>query len=325
MSYNELLSQDEVDALLHGVDSGEIETETDQPPEGGVAAFDFANQDRIVRGRMPTLEIINERFARQFRVSLFNQLRRSAEISVSGVEMIKFSEYLHRLLVPTSLNLTKVNPLRGNALFVFDPHLVFSVVDCFFGGDGKYHAKIEGRDFTPTELRVVHILLIQAYRDLADAWSGVMPLEFEFVNSEVNPQFANIVSPSEVVVVSGFHIELEGGGGDLHVTMPYSMLEPMRELLDAGLQSDRGEVDNRWTQALQEEMEAAEVTLSSVLTETQLSLRKLLDIKAGDIIPIDMPDLVTVRAEDVPIFRGQLGVSRGSLAVKMAEPIKRSE
>lgn len=324
MAINDLLSQDEVDALLHGVSSGDVETEDDKAPPGTVQSFDFASHDRIIRGRMPTLEIINERFARQYRISLFNQLRRSAEISVAGIEMAKFSEYIHRLLVPTSLNLVKVNPLRGTALFIFDPNLVFSVVDCFFGGNGSYHAKIEGRDFTPTEIRVIRILLDQAFKDLSQAWSGLLKVEFEFLNSEVNPQFANIVSPSEVVVVSSFHIELEGGGGDLHVTMPYSMLEPMRELLDAGVQSDRGEVDERWSRALREEMEMAEVGLSSILVETQLMMREVLALKAGDVIPIDMPELATVRAEGIPILRGKLGVSRGDLAVKVVEPVTRS-
>jgi flagellar motor switch protein FliM len=323
MAYNDLLSQDEVDALLHGVSSGDVETEGDVPPAGGIQAFDFANQDRIVRGRMPTLEIINERFARQFRISLFNQLRRSAEISVAGVEMVKFSEYLHRLLVPTSLNLVKIHPLRGTSLFVFDPNLVFTVVDCFFGGNGSFYAKIEGRDFTPTETRVIQLLLDQAFKDLKDAWGGLLDVTFEFVSSEVNPQFANIVSPSEVVVVTSFHIELEGGGGDLHVTMPYSMLEPMRELLDAGVQSERGEVDERWSTALRDDMELAEVGLRSELVETQLTVREVLQLKTGDIIPVELSDLVLVRAEDIPIFRGKVGVSRGNLAIKMVEPIRR--
>jgi flagellar motor switch protein FliM len=324
MAINDLLSQDEVDALLHGVSSGDVETTEEAVSREGAQPFDFANQDRIVRGRMPTLEIINERFARQFRISLFNQLRRSAEISVGGVEMVKFSEYLHRLLVPTSLNLVKVSPLRGTGLFVFDPNLVFTIVDCYFGGNGNYHTKIEGRDFTPTEIRVVHILLQQAFKDLRDAWSGLMQLDFEFMNSEVNPQFANIVTPSEVVVVSSFYIDLEGGGGELHVTMPYSMLEPLRELLDAGIQSERGEADDRWANALREDMELAQVEVKSVLTETELTMREVLGLKPGDVIPVDLPELVTLRAEDIPIFKAKVGTSRGAIALKLASPIKRT-
>ncbi len=323
MAEGDLLSQDEVDALLHGVDSGEVETGNDDPPPGEVQSFDFANQDRIVRGRMPTLEVINERFARQFRISLFNQFRRSSEISVGGVEMIKFSEYVHRLLVPTSLNLVRVRPLRGTALLVFDPNLVFTLVDCFFGGDGRYHAKIEGRDFTATEQRVLRIVLDRAFEDLQEAWAGLVKVEFEFVSAEVNPQFANIVSPSEVVVVSSFHVELENGGGDMHLTMPYTMLEPMREQLDAGLQSDRGELDERWMRAMRSEIELAEVALSATLTHTEITVGELMRLQAGDVIPIEFPELVTMVAEDIPIFRGRFGASGGNYAIKVVEPITR--
>ncbi len=323
MAVNEILSQDEIDALLHGVSSGEVETETDQAGAEGARSYDFASQDRIVRGRMPTLEIINERFARQFRISLFNLLRRSAEIAVAGVQMTKFSEYIHGLLVPTSLNLVKINPLRGTSLFVFDPNLVFTLVDCFFGGDGRFHTKVEGRDFTPTEQRVIQVILREVFKVLKEAWAGVMTIDFEFLNAEMNPQFANIVSPSEVVVVTSFHIELEAGGGDFHVTMPYSMLEPMREVLDAGVQSDRGEADERWSAALREEMKAARLELSSTLTQTEIAVGELLRMKAGDVIPIELADLVMVRAEGIPVFRGKLGASRGNCAVKLAEFVER--
>jgi flagellar motor switch protein FliM len=324
MAINDLLSQDEIDALLHGVSGGDIETETDEGmAEGEVRSYDFASEERIVRGRMPTLEMINERFSRHFRISLFNMLRRSAEISVGGVEMMKFAEYVHTLYVPTSLNMIKIRPLRGTALLVLDPKLVFIVVDNFFGGDGRYHAKIEGREFTPTEQRVIQMLLNLAFKDLREAWAPVMDVDFEYINSEVNPQFANIVSPTEVVVASKFHIELEGGGGDLHMTMPYSMLEPIREMLDAGVQSDRTDTDERWMVALREEIRTAEVELESRLTETELSLRDIMNMKPGDIIPIDMPELVTLRAEGIPIFRGTLGVANDNMAIKVVKQVER--
>ncbi len=322
MSVSDLLSQDEIDALLHGVSSGDVDTEAaGEESAEGVRGYDFTSQDRIVRGRMPTLEMVNERFARYFRISLFNMLRRTPEISVGGVQMLKFAEYVHSLFVPTSLNMVRVLPLRGTALLVFDPKLVFIVVDNFFGGDGRFHTKIEGREFTPTELRVINILMVQCFRDMKEAWTPVMSVDFEYINSEVNPHFANIVSPTEVVVVSTFHIELEGGSGDLHVTMPYSMLEPIREVLDAGVQSDRSERDERWIVALREEMQSANVELSVNLGSTQLPLRAMLTLKAGDIIPFDLPPLVTVRAEDVPVFRGVYGIAGGNAAVQAVEMI----
>lgn len=326
MSGADLLSQDEIDALLHGVSGGDVETGTDDGLEPGDARnYDFASEDRIVRGRMPTLEMVNERFSRSFRISLFNMLRRSAEISVAGVDMVKFSEYIHTLFVPTSLNMIKIKPLRGTALLVFDPKLVYILVDNFFGGDGRYHAKIEGREFTPTEQRVIQMLMELAFKDLRDAWAPVMDVDFEYINREVNPQFANIVSPTEVVVVSKVHIELEGGGGDLHITMPYSMLEPIRDVLDAGVQSDRTDVDDRWIGAMREEVKNAEVELSSILAEATLNLRDVMRMKPGDIIPFEMPELVTLRAEDIPVYRGHWGVSNKQMAIKILKAVERPQ
>jgi len=325
MAVSDILSQDEIDALLHGVDSGNVETEKDDPlPDGSARPYNFTSQDRIVRGRLPTLEMINERFARHFRISLFNMLRRSPEISVGGVQMLKFAEYVHSLFVPTSLNMVQIQPLRGTALFIFDPKLVFIVVDNFFGGEGRFYTRIEGREFTPTEMRVIQMLLQQVFKDLKEAWTPVMKVDFEYQSSEVNPQFANIVSPTEVVVVTTFHIELDGGGGDLHVTMPYSMIEPIRELLDAGMQSDRSDVDERWLIALRDEMQEVPIEVSAILAEADINIRDLLNMKAGDVIPINMPDTVMLRAENVPIYRGIFGVSGGKNSIKVLEPAKHS-
>ncbi|ADC63838.1 flagellar motor switch protein FliM [Allochromatium vinosum] len=320
---SDILSQDEIDALLHGVDSGDVDTDSNPfPTDGQARPYDFATQDRIVRGRMPTLDMINERFARYLRVHLFNLLRRSSEISVIGARVTKFSEYLHSLYVPTSLNLVRVYPLHGTALFVFDPKLVFGLVDNFFGGDGRYYSRIEGRDFTPMEMRVIKNLLDASFSDMQKAWEPVMHLDFEFINAEVNPQFANIVSPTEIVVINDFHIELEGGGGNMHVTFPYSMIEPIREVLDTGLQSDRSGVDQRWQRALEEEIPLAKVEISSVLTEVTLTVEQLLEVKPGDIIPVDLPETIVLNVEDIPLFRGKFGVSNGINAIKIMEHIK---
>ncbi len=272
MADNDLLSQDEIDALLHGVDDGGVETEVEDVYEGEIRAYDFASQDRIVRGRLPTLEMINERFSRYFRTSLFNLLRRSANINVSGVQMLKFSEFVHGLLVPTSLNLMEVKPLRGKGLCVLDPKLVFNVVDSYFGGSGRFEAKLEGREFTPTESRVTQVMLTSVFKDLQEAWKPVLELHFKHTGTEVNPQFANIVSPSEVVVVTTFHIEMDSGGGDLHICLPYSMIEPIRDLLDTGIQSDRGGNDERWQLSLRQQMMGAPVELNSILAEATITV-----------------------------------------------------
>lgn len=289
---------------------------------GSVKSYDLTSQDRIVRGRMPTLEMINERFARYTRISMFNMLRRSADVAVGGVQVMKFGEYVHSLYVPTSLNLVKIKPLRGTALFILDAKLVFKLVDNFFGGDGR-HAKIEGREFTPTELRVVRMVLEQAFIDLKEAWQAIMEVNFEYINSEVNPAMANIVGPSEAIVVSTFHIELDGGGGDLHVTMPYSMIEPVREMLDAGFQSDLDDQDERWVKALREDLLDVDVPLSATVARRQLRLRDILHMQPGDIIPVELPEEMIMRANGVPSFKVKLGSHKGNLALQVVEPINR--
>ncbi|MBV8740789.1 MAG: flagellar motor switch protein FliM [Sinobacteraceae bacterium] len=323
MSSDKVLDQEEIDALIHGVDSGKVNTTDAAAPSGVVRAYDFNSEMRIVRGRMPTLEMINERFARIFRVSLYNLLRRSPEISIQPIEVKKFSEYVHSLHVPTSLNLVKISPLRGTALVVLEPKLVFATVDNFFGGVGR-HAKIEGREFTATEQRIIHMVLRNVFANLQEAWSPIAPIEIEFQQSEMNPHFANIVSPSEVVVVTSFRIELEGGGGALHVTMPYSMIEPLREILDAGVASDRAEKDERWVTTMREEIEDADVQLTTRLGSASITLESLLNLKPGDVVPCDFAGKVTVLAEDVPLFRGTFGVSHGSQAVKIEERVRRT-
>ncbi|MGE0115368.1 MAG: flagellar motor switch protein FliM [Steroidobacteraceae bacterium] len=322
MTSQEILNQDEIDALIHGVDNGAVKTEQDGDP-GEARPYDFATQVRIVRGRMPTLEMINERFARLFRISLFNMLRRSPEISVAPIQMNKFAEYVHSLHVPTNLNLITVKPLRGTGLLILEPKLVFAIVDNFFGGTGR-HAKIEGREFTATEYRIIHMILKNAFTDMKEAWSHVFKLDFEYQNSEINPHFANIVSPTEIVVVTKFHIELDGGGGDLHLTVPYSMIEPLREVLDAGMQSDRVEHDERWLQSMREEIEDAEVELSLNLGRSRITVGELMNLKAGDILPTDFDGKAVMLVEEVPLFKGTFGASRGQQAIKLESRIQRN-
>lgn len=317
----DLLSQDEIDALLHGVDEGSVDTESDIE-DGSAQSYDLTSQDRIVRGRMPTLEMVNERFARYTRLSLFNLLRRPADVAVGGIHVQKFGEYVHTLYVPTSLNMIKLRPLRGTGLIVLDAKLVFKLVDNFFGGDGRY-AKIEGREFTPTELRVVEMVLQEAFVDLKEAWKSVLSIDFEFVNAEVNPSMANIVSPSEVVLVSSFHVELDGGGGDIHITLPYSMIEPIRETLDAGLQTDVDDIDERWANSLREDIMNATVNLDCTLVEKEITLRDILELQEGDVVPIDMPEKLMVSANGVPMLDAKLGQSKGNMALQVIDKIDR--
>lgn len=317
----DVLNQDEIDALLHGVDSGAVDT---QPPApvGEARAYDLATQTRVVRDRMPTLELINERLARALRMSIFRMLRRSPDVAVAPVALPGFAEYLPTLQAPTSLNLIRINPLQGTALVVLEPRLVFAVIDNYFGGTGR-HAKIEGRDFTATENQIIHMLLAQVLAGMKDAWGPVLPLEPGYLSSEVNPQFVNIVAPSELVVVSRFHIELEGGGGDVHVTIPYAALEPIKDVLKTGVSGEGGDKDGQWAQALRNELEETEIDLVTRLCQSRLTLGELLDLKAGDVIPCDFDGQATVTADGIAVFQGEIGQQRGQQVVRVSRMITR--
>lgn len=321
MSNADVLSQDEIDALLNGVDEGEVATEEGVGDPHKARAYDLTSQERIVRGRLPTLEMLNERFARNFRIRLVSMLRRPVDISIEGVRMMKYSEYSHALYVPTSLTLVHVRPLKGTGLFMIESQLVFKLVDNFFGGFGM-HAKIEGRDFTPAELRVITRVLEQAFDELQRSWAPVYPVNIQTVSHEMNPQLANIVSGTEVVVVNSFRIEVEGGGGKFDIVFPYSMIEPIRDLLDGGMQGDRLEVDERWTQALKRELGLAEIELVAQLGEMRLSLADIAHMKVGDVLPFEMPETVVLAAQGLPLYQGKLGVHRGNKAIRIVAPVK---
>jgi flagellar motor switch protein FliM len=321
MAPEKILEPAEIDALMKGVDSGAVNTQPDTVP-GEVQNYDFREPKRSLRGRLPALELINERFARSLRISLYNLLHRSADITVKPLRTEAFSAYVGTLPAPSSLNLVKVTPLRGTGLVVLDPGLVFTLVDHFFGGNGRQW-KIEGREFTATEQRIIHMILRSVFADLREAWAPVADIELEFLQSEVNPQFAPIEAPTELVVASSYHIELAGGGGELQVTMPYSMLEPLREILEGGLGNTRLEKDPRWSQGLRDEIEEAEVELRMLLGRTSLTLADLLNLKPADVLPCDFSGKVTLYAEDVPLFRGNFGLSRGLQAVKIDERVRR--
>jgi flagellar motor switch protein FliM len=321
---DDILSQEEVDALLRGVSGEQDEVAEDIDPNA-VRDYDIGRQERIVRGRMPTLEIINERFARNLRIALFNFMRRNAEISVGPVRVQKYSEFIRNLVVPTNLNMIQMKPLRGTGLFIFDPDFVFLVVDNLFGSDGRYHVRVEGRDFTPTEQRIIQRLLEVVFEEFQKAWQPVFECEFAYVRSEMNTQFANIATPTEVVVAYTFKIELGAGGGDFHVCLPYSMIEPIRDLLYSSMQADRIEADNRWTNLMRKQVQHAEVDLVATLGNSQITLGEILSLKVGDVIPLEISDLITVTVDSVPVLECKYGILHKQYALKVDKVLTTAE
>ncbi|MBK7263733.1 MAG: flagellar motor switch protein FliM [Rubrivivax sp.] len=320
----QILSQDEVDALLQGITGESQKLEEDEAPSGGIRDYDLASQERIVRGRMPTMEVINERFARNIRIGLFNLIRKSPEVSIGGIKVQKFSAFLREIVVPTNFNIVSVKPLRGSGLIVCDPSLVFAVIDSLFGGIGKFHTRIEGRDFSPTELRVILRLVEVIISEYRKAWSGIYPLDLDYQRSEMQPQFANIATPSEIVVSTNFTLEIGETTGSVHFCIPYSTLEPIRDVLYSTIQGDAAESDRRWVNLLKQQIQSAEVDLVAELGTAPATVEQLLSFKPGDFIELDLEPLIQAKIDGVPVFDAHYGISDGHYAIKIEQMLSSS-
>jgi flagellar motor switch protein FliM len=320
----QILSQDEVDALLQGITGESQKLDAEEVPTGGIRDYDIASQERIVRGRMPTMEIISERFARNIRIGLFNFIRKSPEVSIGGIKVQKYSAFLREIVVPTNFNIVSVKPLRGSGLIVCDPTLVFAVIDSLFGGAGKYHTRIEGRDFSPTELRIITRLVDVITAEYKKAWHGIYPLELEYQRSEMQPQFANIATPSEIMVATSFTLEIGDSTGTIHFCIPYSTLEPIRDVLYSTMQGDSAEPDRRWVNLLKEQIKSADVELVAELATAPATVEQLLSFKVGDFIELDLQPGIEAKISGVPVLECHYGISNGRYALKVDQLLSSS-
>jgi flagellar motor switch protein FliM len=321
----QILSQDEVDALLQGITGESQKLEAEEEQVGGIREYNLASQERIVRGRMPTMEIINERFARNIRVGLFNFIRKSPEVAIGGIKVQKYSAFLREIVVPTNFNIVSVKPLRGSGLIVCDPTLVFAVIDSLFGGIGKFHARIEGRDFSPTEQRVITRIVEVVLAEYHKAWKGIYPLELEYQRSEMQPQFANIATPSEIVVSTSFTLEIGETSGTIYFCIPYSTLEPIRDVLYSTTQGDSTEPDRRWINLLKTQIQDAEVELVAELGGAPATVEQLLAFKPGDFIELDLEPKIKAKVDGVPVFDCHYGTSNGKYALKIDQMLTGSQ
>jgi flagellar motor switch protein FliM len=313
----QILSQDEVDALLQGITGESQKLEQEEVPEGAIRDYNLASQERIVRGRMPTMEIISERFSRNIRIGLFNLMRKTPEVSVGAIKVQKYSAFLREIVVPTNFNIMAVRPLRGSGLIVCDPTLVFAVIDALFGGQGKFHTRIEGRDFSPTEQRVIGRLVETITTQYKKAWHGIYPLDLEYQRSEMQPQFATIAAPGEIVVTSSFTLEVGETTGTIHFCIPYATLEPIRDVLYSSVQGDSAEPDRRWVKLLAHQIQAANVELVAQLAHAPATVEQLLSLKPGDFIELDLNKVIEVKVDGVPLLSAQYGTSNGNYALKV--------
>jgi flagellar motor switch protein FliM len=324
---NQVLSQSEVDALLSAV--------ADNRPDGaenggagaddksGIMGYDLANQDRIIRGRMPTLDIIHDRFIRLFRVTLSNSLRKVANLSVNSTGPLKFSEFMNSLPLPSCLNILRLEPLRGAAVMVIESKLLYALVDSLFGGNDVPYTKIEGKDFTPIEIKIARRIVMSAIDDLEKAWEPVYPLKIGYSRTEINPQFVAVVPPSDVVIATTFDIELEKVSGTIKIVVPYSTLEPIKSKLSVGFQSEQLEVDFIWINRIKEKIMGTEANVIVRLGDADISVKDLMHLEPGDIIQLnnDATLPLDVLVEGVPKFRGVPGLLKGSRAIKITESL----
>lgn len=323
-----ILSQDEVDALLRGLTDGEIESESDEAleAEGDIKPYDLASQDRIVRGRMPTLEIIGERFARLTRTSLSNMLGKLVEVTYGSIKTLKFGEFLKNLPIPSSLHILKMEPLRGHELLIVDSKLVFLLIDCFFGSSQitKTSIKVEGREFTAIENRIIKKVIDNMIEEWNTAWKPVYEISTVYIRSEINPQFASIVPPTDIVIQVSFNVEVEDVGGTVIFCIPYSNIEPIRSKLHAGYQSDQFEIDETWIRRLKERLYESPIEISVELGRTTILGKDLINLDIGDTIILDKDssDPLIAMVEGVPKFKAKCGIHKGNIAIKIDEYIE---
>ncbi len=331
---NQVLSQDEVDALLNAVSDGgassapaqgadpaaaDFGSIVDGNPDSQITTFDLTNQDRVIRGRMPTLDIIYERFIRLFRISLSNALRKIAAISIISTDLIKFGEFVNTLPIPSCMCIMKFESLRGPAIFVFESKLAYALVDSFFGGTDRPYTKMEGKEFTRIELSIMRKVMEMAIKDLEEAWLPVHKVDVAFVRTEVNPQFVGVVPPSDVIVSTTFEVELENASGTLALVVPYATLEPIKNKLNSSFQTEMDHADREWTQKLEEHLRSVEAEVLVDLGSATITVGDLVNLEVGDIIPLgqDADGELKLMVEGVPKLSCVLGVSRGNRAVQI--------
>jgi len=319
---DEILSQEEVDALLKGIQEGEVETEKGIEP-AGVKSYDFTGQEKIVRGRMPSLDIANERLARNFRLSLSSAIRRMVDITNVNVTITKFYDFMRGIPFPSSINIFKMDPLRGFGLLVFDAQMIFSLIEFFFGGTGKTYYKPEGREFTAIEQKIIHKVVMIFFDDMEEAWRAIYPMKPVYVRAEMNPQFVNIVTPVDVVIKVEFVLEIEGKQCKAFLCIPYGTVEPIKEKLYSAFSADRDELDMKWLERLKERLKEIPVVVSGVLGKVMLDVNRVVDLKVNDLIILDrrVEEDIDILVEGYPKFKGKFGVFRGSYGLKVSREL----
>ncbi|NJK89486.1 MAG: flagellar motor switch protein FliM [Myxococcales bacterium] len=293
----------------------------------GPRSYDLTSNDRIIRGRMPTLDILNQRLARLMRISFFNMFRKGVDVHHDATQLMKYSEFIASVSVPACLNVFRMPPLRNTCLVSVDSALMFGLVDYVFGGAGAWY-KVEGRDYSSIELRLIQQVVSMVLADLGNAWEPVIDVKPEYIRTEVNPQFAAIAAPTDVTVNIVFAVELEATTkGYISLLVPYSVIEPIRPLLSSALQTERNQEDNHWRDMIERAMLELEVDVRVMLGQTAMSVQELSSLKVGDTIRLDQDsgEPLGLWIEGMPKGRGFPVRSRGSMGVRLVSPLDAPE
>ena len=320
-----VLSQEEVDSLLEGITGGKVETETSVPKrEEGIQVYDFREQDSPSQMKIPTLGPINERFIGLIKKSLSSATGWSVNVNLTSIDPVKFNDLCLSLPLPTSLNIFRMEPLRGLALLVLEAPLVFSFLETFFGGTGGSRVRLEGRDFTSIEIMVIEKVVKLLLGDLQQAWSEIHPVEMVFARTEMDPQFAEIVAPGDMVIAMKFAIDLENTSGAMTLCIPYSTIEPIRDKLTYRFQMSKTEIDKTWQNYFKEKIRQLTLNLSCTLGTTTITGKELLELKIDDVIQLDQKITapIIVSAEGLPKFKGYPGAYNKKKAIRIEERIK---
>ena len=317
-----LLSDEELAALSEGVRDGSIETDTGFNTKVRVRKHDLASEDSSLGVNVSSIDMINERFIRMFRMGLLEVLRTSPRVNPTRVRIMKYSEYLQDLKPPLAVNMIRMGPLRGNSVIISDPNVVFSSLDSFFGGFGKGVTDLPpGRLFTPTESRIIKIILEVFFRSLTDAWAPLMPIECEHISSEINPHFAQIADENDLVVLSRFEADAtaSGGRGFIDLVYPYATLKPVRELLSSRVSSGEGneESDRKWRSDLAAAVGDAKLELQVTMGEVKTTLHHLNNLQEGDLLFFKKDDTALMTANGVPAFHVNVGTRGSQVAVQI--------
>ncbi len=316
---DELISQDEMDALLKGVSEGDLAVETMEEREPGKAVkYDFAHPAHKLKARLPMMVVINDRIATSLAPSLSMLLHQPVDVTVEEFTAYKFHEYTHSLPASVSISRIKLHPLPASSIVAIDGGLVFTIVDCFFGGSGHQGQKELRRHFTPTEQRIIERVLATTLETIGEAWKPTFPVQPEYIRSELSTEITSPANPSEVMLVTKFKLELTHGAGELHLAIPYSSIDPARNALTAALDNP-GKPDNAWTERFTEMVIDAPVELQGVIAETELSLGELLNLKEGDFIPLGSGNRARFFAENIPLFEATIGAANGMISARLVD------